>query len=100
VITAGKSTRRTVNNMTDEELEEKLADLMHEAWMRWSKSMIDHLLEDGAITSAYVIRDRAHEKHQRWLPMWVPYNELSEELKDLDRKQARKILEVVRGGKE
>lgn len=65
--------------MTNKELREKLAELEHEQWIAWSKS----IAEDCAIGS---------ERRERWEKLWRPYSELTEEEKDQDRKWADKVL--------
>jgi len=67
--------------MIEEELLEQLAEVEHEQWMAWSQSV-------AAEVSA--------ERRQRWQACWVPYEDLPEEVKELDRQWARKVLEVLR----
>jgi hypothetical protein len=79
------------------ELAEHLAALEHEQWMEWSKVLIRQLTDGQRfMNDMAVISDNVHKKHQRWLPLWVPYDELSEEMKEEDRKWARKVLTVIR----
>ncbi len=63
-----------------DELVEKLAELEHEQWMEWSKS---------------VARFVPEWKLAKWEHFWVPYNELSEPVKEQDRIWARKALEIL-----
>jgi len=63
-----------------EELLEKLADLEHQQWEEWSKSVADEVSE---------------ERRARWETFWVPYEQLDEKTKDMDREYARKIMELV-----
>ena len=65
------------------ELLEDLAELEHEQWVQWSKS----------IAASVNLSD---ERQGRWETFWCPYNELSEEMKDEDRKWARKALGIIR----
>jgi len=62
---------------------EELADLEHRQWMHWSQ---------------YVARehDIPEKLEEKWNENWKPYSELSEEMKDKDRKWARKALEIVK----
>ena len=64
----------------DGQLLERLAELEHFQWMEWSKSVA---AEVGA------------ERRERWEAYWVPYAELPEELKEQDRKWARKVLAAL-----
>ena len=62
---------------------EKLSELVHVLWMRWSKSL--------ARTEKL-----SPSRLKRWEKCWVPYDALSEEMKELDRKAARKIIRLVK----
>ena len=55
---------------------EALAELEHEQWVAWSKALADEIKP---------------ERLARWQALWIPYSELSEEMKGHDRKWARKI---------
>lgn len=63
-----------------DKLAEKLAELEHEQWMEWSKSVAGEVSES---------------RLARWELYWVPYNELSEAVKEQDRIWARKVLQVI-----
>jgi hypothetical protein len=65
----------------DERLE-RVAEVEHEQWMAWSKSVADEV---------------SPERRARWSKLWVPYGELSEEEKEKDREWARKALQAARG---
>jgi len=75
------------------EILEELSALEHEQWKHWSKSIIGQFLDD-ANGNAFIIRNRVIMKHQIWLPMWKPYDELSEKLKGYDRVWGRKVLVI------
>lgn len=62
---------------------EKLADLEHKQWMSWAKNIL----------KTENIND---ERAKRWKDLFVPYNELTEEMKELDREWARKVLKIVK----
>ncbi len=66
--------------MMDEPLLERLAELEHEQWMAWSQS---------------VATEVSAERRRRWQALWVPYQDLPEEVKELDRLWARKVLEKL-----
>ena len=59
---------------------EKLSAIEHEQWMEWSKSVSLEVSEDRRLM---------------WEKLWVPYADLSEEMKEKDRKYARKVLKVI-----
>ena len=59
---------------------EMLASLEHDQWMEWSKAV------SGEVSD---------ERMARWIKLWVPYDLLSEEEKESDRKYARKICELM-----
>lgn len=61
---------------------EVLAALEHEQWMAWSKD----------IAKTEVI---SKERLARWRRLWVPYSELTEEDKELDRQWARRVCIVA-----
>ena len=67
------------------DLLEKLAELEHEQWVQWSKTLDEK-------------EDLSEDRQRRWRQLWIPYSELSEVSKDADRFWARKILEAVFGG--
>ena len=65
----------------DDSLLERLAELEHEQWMAWSQSVA------GEVSA---------ERRQRWQACWVSYADLPDEVKELDRLWARKVLEALR----
>ena len=65
------------------ELIEWLADLEHQQWWTWSQS----------VASKNNLRI---ETIERWKKLWVPYLNLSEEMKEHDRRWARKVIEVIK----
>lgn len=83
--------------LTKEDIREQLANLEHQQWGYWSKNAISQLLDNvEPFGSIEAIGKRALQLHQKWLPNWVIYDELSEELKDKDREWADKVLEIFR----
>lgn len=72
---------------------EKIADLEHEQWMAWAKSLTPELndilykLPEGSFEA-----DRLAARLARWASLFKPYAELTEEQKDQDRKWADQIL--------
>lgn len=62
---------------------EKLAELEHEQWCVWSKELaMKESLDSNRI--------------QRWKALWIPYYKLPEEMKEHDRKWARKVIEELK----
>ena len=66
----------------DNDLLEKLASLEHDQWVEWTKD----LAEKETISQ---------DRKNRWKKLWIPYEELSEEKKEEDRKYARKVLKIL-----
>ena len=62
------------------DLLEELAALEHEQWMRWSKAVAEEV---------------SPARYYRWQKCWRPYHELPEDMKELDREWARKVIEVL-----
>jgi len=59
---------------------EQLAEIEHDQWMEWSKSVAPEV---------------SVERRECWKKLWIPYADLSDETKEEDRKYARKILEIM-----
>ncbi len=72
---------RLLKVSSNNELLEKLSDIEHQQWMEWSKSVAPEVSE---------------ERRKRWEKLWIPYADLSEEMKEEDRKYARKVLEAFK----
>lgn len=64
---------------------ERLAELEHEQWMTWARTILE------------TEPDLSAGRRERWGPMLVPYADLPEDVKEFDREWARKALEVVKG---
>ncbi len=67
--------------MNYETLLERLAELEHEQWMEWSKTMAKE-------------ENISQDRLARWIPFWKPYKDLSPEIQEQDRKWARKTLVI------
>lgn len=70
---------------TREELLEKLAEECHNVWVGWTKEVIK-LNRNAEITNGL---------EEKWSPYWIPYSQLPEGTKELDRIPARKIIAVL-----
>ena len=75
------------------ELIEKLAALEHEQWMYWSKAIAKRVTDGNPVPAEVTVR--MNEKVNSWEKLWIPYNQLSEEEKEHDRKWARKVLAIM-----
>ena len=70
---------------------ERLADYEHERWSRWQKYLFSKCISnpDGSMTIPKEFVDR-------WMfQMNSKYEELTEEEKNSDRKEATKILNII-----
>jgi hypothetical protein len=56
---------------------ELLAELEHEQWVAWSKTVASEVSE---------------ERRRRWQAFWIPYRDLPDDVKEQDRVWARKVL--------
>jgi hypothetical protein len=65
------------------DLLERLAALEHEQWVHWARDILE--------TEPQLSETR----RRRWRSLLCPFEELSEEAKELDRKWARQVLEIV-----
>lgn len=59
---------------------ETVSEKIHDLWVEWAKTLMEG---EPSISE---------ERRKRWQECFVPYAELSEEMKELDRKFARLIL--------
>jgi hypothetical protein len=65
--------------------EEQVAIIIHELWMGWAKILIE---SEPSLSQ---------ERKERWITeCFKPYDELSEEMKNLDRKFAKQIIETIK----
>ena len=63
-------------------LRERLAELEHEQWIKWSQN----IATTESITP---------ERRERWNELWRPYSNLTEAEKDQDREWADKVLAIL-----
>lgn len=62
---------------------EVVAAFLHRQWWGWSDSIAEE-------------EDISEERLERWREeCWMPYEELSEEMKEKDRERARRLLEMI-----
>jgi hypothetical protein len=72
--------KRPPTNPTDE-LVEALAEIEHAQWLHWSQAV--------AVDVTAATRDK-------WRRSWVAYDELRDDMKEVDRVWARKVLTLLR----
>jgi len=65
-----------------DKLIEKLAALEHEQWMEWAKNILE-------------TEDISEERAEQWKALFISYDKLDEEMKELDREWARKVLAII-----
>jgi hypothetical protein len=68
-------------NVANDKLTESFAAIVHEQWECWSQQAASEV---------------SPETQLRWQRYWVPYEELSEDSKELDREWARRYRVVMR----
>ncbi len=64
------------------DLLEKLATLEHQQWMSWAKNLI----KTEKISAQTITR---------WETYFVPYHQLPDEIKELDRVYGRKVISII-----
>jgi hypothetical protein len=67
-----------------DELLEKLAALEHEQWIAWAATLME---KEPTISE---------DRKWRWRGLMISYGLLTEEVKEHDRKWARKVMEIIR----
>lgn len=67
-----------------ENLREDLANLEHQQWESWTRYIVENT------------EKLPSELKRKWKPNWIPYEELTEELKDKDRVWSDKVLGIFR----
>jgi len=69
--------------INEQQLLEELSRLEHEQWMTWAQ----HILETENISKS---------TRNRWQQYFAPYDQLPEDIKELDKPFAQKSLEVFK----
>ncbi len=92
---------------------ENMSEVCHEEWMDWSKDISEELYiivdvlkkdieffrENGVENKeAIELVLKLESRLERWESLWVPYDELSEEMKDADREYVIKMYNVAKEG--
>ena len=93
------------------QLLEEMSEICHDEWVKWSKNISKELNEaigvmkkdirffeeNGAENKeAIELVQKLESRLERWGKLWIPYEELSEEMKDSDRKYAQKMLDLAK----
>lgn len=96
-------------NMTNQVLED-MGDICHQEWIKWSKNISKELYavievlkkdiefyEKNGIENEEAIElvEKLEKRLERWEALWIPYSELSEEMKESDRKYAKKMFDLA-----
>ena len=71
----------SVKAAADNQVIEALSEVFHDAWMHWSKSVAGEIKDP--------------ERVARWQTFWVPYEQLDESTKDLDREWAVDAYKLI-----
>ena len=65
------------------ELREALSENIHDMWVKWTKILSKE-------------ENFSEKRIKRWKKLYIPYNELSEKMKNVDRKIVDTLLKTVR----
>lgn len=83
-------------------LREEIAKSEHEQWVRWAKALLPvlklltkHHLPYGDWREEGNCACDTCNRIKRWEKLFVPYEELTEEMKELDRKEADQIINLL-----
>ena len=71
-----------MNDTEKQKIREALAEIEHQQWEDWSRNLV-------------TTEKLSPERVMRWNKLWRPYNTLTEEEKDQDRKYADKVLSTL-----
>lgn len=95
------------------QLLEDMSDICHREWVEWSKNISEELYqvievlkkdiefyEENGIDNeeARHLLEQLENRMERWESLWIPYDDLSEEMKDSDRIYAKKMLDLAKEG--
>jgi len=61
---------------------EKIAEVLHDIWMEWSKEIAP-------------VENISFNRYRRWVELWVPYKKLNNEMKEQYRQLAERVLQVL-----
>lgn len=95
------------------QLLEDMSDICHQEWMSWSKNISKELYvvievlkkdiefyEEKGVENKEAVElvEKLENRLKRWEGLWIPYDELNEEMKDSDRAYAKKMLDLAKEG--
>lgn len=79
--------------LTKDKLIESLASLEHEQWMYWTKAIIEKLKIANTDSENTEVKNNTEViikiLEENWKRNWIPYADLSDKMKEHDRKWAR-----------
>lgn len=97
--------------VTNKKLLEELSNLEHKQWIDWSKNISKDIKQLTDALEAHInywrnkgvfvnknttdLVKKQQERLQRWEKLWIPYEELDEEMKESDREYARKVITTL-----
>ena len=77
-----RGTDESTDGIDREELREELADLEHRQWIHWSQHAANN-------------DDFPQHLREKWEANWKPYDELDDDIQEMDRRWARKVIEIL-----
>ena len=85
----------------EDELRERLSELEHQQWTKWSQDIARDLKDflvvlEGMKLTAYPIYEKLKSRLQRWETYWKPYNELDYGTQEEDREWADKAILIMK----
>lgn len=87
-----------MNDKDEDVLRETLAKAAHESWSGWMRYLFEHDETKYLPSGGLVIENELNSRWKR--QMNTPYEELSEEEKESDRKEADRYLSIFRSFEE
>jgi hypothetical protein len=76
-----------IMNTKRDATEEIIAEIMHNVWVEWSRELAEN-------------ESLSDERLKRWSGLWIPYEKLSDKMKDADRIHAKKVINLDKSVKE
>ena len=68
-------------NIKHDETEETIAEIIHNIWVEWSRELAEN-------------ESLSDERLKRWSGLWIPYEKLSDKMKDADRILAKRVVNL------
>jgi hypothetical protein len=70
--------------ISEDKLLELVSELIHDEWVEWAKQIEHEVAED---------------RKNRWNTVYIPYDDLSEDMKEKDRNYGRKVISMLKENK-